>query len=74
MRTDEYRGRRYDACWTRIDEGVYRGTFDVESTSPTKTDGVINEATTETFSTLEAAEEAAVTAARRWIDYEADKT
>jgi hypothetical protein len=74
MRTDEYRGRSYDASWTRIEEGLYRGTFDVDSTSPTKSDGVINEATTETFTSFEAAEEAAVAAARHWIDSEADQT
>jgi hypothetical protein len=48
--------------------------FDVDSTSEDVTDGVINEATSETFPTREAAEQAANTAARCWIDSEADKS
>lgn len=74
MRTKEHRGRTYDAASTVVSPGVYRGVYDIDSTSPTETDGVINEATEETFPTREAAEEAADAAARRWIDCEADKT
>ncbi|MDB5877815.1 MAG: hypothetical protein JWQ41_1229 [Variovorax sp.] len=73
MRTHEYRGRTYDTDSTVEAEGVFRGVFDVDSTSEEVTDGVINEATSETFPTREAAEEAAATAARCWIDSEADK-
>jgi hypothetical protein len=73
MRTNEYRGRTYDASSTVVKAGEYRGVFDVDSTSEEVTDGVINEATGETFPTREAAEQAADTAARCWIDSEADK-
>jgi hypothetical protein len=72
MRTKEHRGRTYDAAWTAEADGVYRGVFDIDSTSPTTTDGVINEATSETFPTQEAAEEAADAAARHWIDCQAE--
>lgn len=74
MRTNEYRGRAYDIASTEVAEGGYRGVFDVNSTSAEVTDGVINEATSETFSTMEAAEDAADAAARRWIDIEVDRT
>ena len=74
MRTQEYRGRTYDAASTVVKTGEYRGVFDVDSTSEDVTDGVINEATSGTFPTHEAAEQAADTAARCWIDSEADKS
>lgn len=74
MRTKEHQGRTYDAGWTAVSEGVYRGVFDIDSTSPEKTDGVINEATSETFPTHEAAEEAADAAAKLWIESEEDKS
>jgi len=73
MRTQVYRGRTYDAGSTVVKEGEYRGVFDVDSTTDDATDGVINEATSETYPTSEAAEEAADAAAHRWIDCEADK-
>lgn len=73
MRTKEYRGRTYDAASTVISEGVYRGVYDIDSTSPSVTDGVINEATESTFPTRKKAEEAAAAAAQQWIDSEADK-
>ncbi|MBB1600776.1 hypothetical protein [Variovorax sp. UMC13] len=74
MRTKEYRGRTYDAASTAVSAGVYRGVYDIDSTSPSVTDGVINEATEGTFPTKRQAEEAAAAAAQRWIDSEADKT
>ena len=74
MRTQEYRGRTYDAASTVVKAGEYRGVFDVDSTSEDMTDGVINEATSGTFPTREAAEQAADAAARCWIDSEADKS
>ena len=74
MRTNEYRGRRYDVASTAVAEGVYRGVFDIDSTSDEMTDGVINEATCDTFATADAAEDAADAGARRWIDIEADKS
>ena len=73
MRTKEYRGRTYDAASTVVSAGVFRGVFDVDSTSPSVTDGVINEATEGTFPTRREAEEAAAAAAQQWIDSEADK-
>lgn len=74
MRTQEYRGRTYDAASTVVKAGEYRGVFDIDSTSENVTDGVINEATSGTFPTREAAEQAADVAARCWIDSEADKS
>ncbi|RZI56850.1 MAG: hypothetical protein EOP14_05520 [Pseudomonas sp.] len=74
MITNQYRGRFYDVTSTVVAGGEYRGVFDVNSTSAEITDGVINEATSETYPTLEAAEDAADAAARRWIDIEADRT
>ena len=73
MRTHEYRGRTCDVASTVVKAGDYRGVFDVDSTSEDVTDGVINKATGETFPTREAAEQATDTAARCWIDSEADK-
>lgn len=72
MQVKEYRGRTYDAASTVVKEGEYRGVFDVDSTSEDVTDGVINEPTPETYPSREAAEEAAGTAARKWIDSAAD--
>lgn len=74
MKTDKYRDRKYVAFSTREHEGVYRGGFDIDSTSSTETDGVINEMTTRTFSTAAGAEAAAVAAARNWIDSQTDRT
>jgi hypothetical protein len=73
MQTNEYRGRTYDVTTTEAASREYRGVFDVNSSSDDVTDGVINEATPETFPTREAAEDAADAAARRWIDIEADR-
>lgn len=70
MRTKEYRGRTYDAASTVVSAGVFRGVFDVGSTSPSVTDGVINEATEGTFPTRKEAKEAAAAAAQQWIDSE----
>ena len=74
MRNKVHRGRSYDACWTVESADTYRGVFNVESTSPTETDGVINEKTIDTFLSLDAAEEAADVAAQRWIDSQSDKS
>ncbi|MGI4776902.1 MAG: hypothetical protein ACRYGA_02095 [Janthinobacterium lividum] len=68
MRTNQYQGRTYDTTSTVESAGVFRGVFDIDSTSPNETDGVINEATAETFPTSEAAEKAADVAAKQWID------
>ena len=73
MRTLEHRGRTYDAASIVVADGVFRGVFDIDSTSPEETDGVINEATEQTFPTQEAAVEAADAAAKKWIDVVADK-
>lgn len=73
MRALEHRGRTYDAASVVEADGVYRGVFDIDSTNPEETDGVINEATEETFPTQAAAEEAADVAAKQWIDALADK-
>jgi hypothetical protein len=73
MKTNQYRGRFYDVTSTVVAGGEYRGVFDVNSTSAEVTDGVINEATSETYPTLEAAEDDADAAARRWIDIETDR-
>lgn len=73
MRTNEYRGRTYDATSTVVKAGEHRGVFDIDSTREDIADGVINEATSETFPTPEAAEQAADAAARHWIDCESDK-
>ena len=73
MQTNEYRGRTYDVDSTVEAEGTFRGVFDVDSTSEDVTDGVINEATAETFPTREAAEKAAAIAAECWIDSAANK-
>ncbi|RZI56849.1 MAG: hypothetical protein EOP14_05515 [Pseudomonas sp.] len=58
MRVKTYRGRAYDACWTRELPDVFRATAD----------GAINQKTGDTFATLEAAEDAADAAAQAWID------
>jgi len=68
MRALEHRGRTYDAASVVEADGSYRGVFDIDSTNPEETDGVINEATEETFPTQTAAEEAADRAAKKWID------
>ena len=73
MRSLEHRGRTYDAASITVSEGVFRGVFDIDSTSPEETDGLINEATEDTFPTPKAAEEAAAAAAKRWIDAVSDK-
>lgn len=70
MRAKVHRGRSYDASSTVETSGAYRGVFDIDSSSPEIADGVINEATSETYPTREAAEEAADAAAVRWIDAE----
>ena len=72
MRALEHRGRTYDATSVVEADGSYRGVFDIDSTNPEETDGVINEATEETFPTQTAAEEAADRAAKKWIDSVAD--
>ena len=74
MRSQVHNGRTFDAGSTVVSAGVYRGVFDVDSTSEDVDDGVINEATATTFSSREAAEEAADVAARKWIDEAASKT
>jgi len=73
VRAFEHRGRTYDATSLVEADGVYRGVFDIDSTNPDETDGVINEATEETFPTQTAAEQAADAAAKKWIDAVADK-
>jgi hypothetical protein len=73
MRALEHRGRTYDAASVVEADGSYRGVFDIDSTNPEETDGVINEATEETFTTQTAAEEAADLAAKKWIDAVVDK-
>ena len=72
MRALEHRGRTYDAASVVEADGSYRGVFDVDSTNAEETDGVINEATEETFPTQTAAEEAAELAAKKWIDAAVD--
>ncbi len=74
MRVKVHRGRTYNASSTKVMVGVYRGVFDIDSTDTTEDDGVINEATSETFSTSQAAEDAAEAAAIRWIDKDTDNT
>jgi hypothetical protein len=68
MRVKTYRGRSYDACWTRELPDAFRGVFNVEGTAPATADGAINQKTGDTFATLEAAEDAADAAAQAWID------
>jgi hypothetical protein len=70
MRAKTHRGRYYDATAKVESPDVYRGVFDIDSSSPEVSDGVINEVTAETYPTREAAEEAADAAAMRWIDAE----
>ena len=70
MRARTHRGRFYDATSKVEAPGEYRGVFDIDSSSPEVSDGVINEVTSDTYRTREAAEEAADTAAMRWIDAE----
>lgn len=70
MRAKTHRGRFYDATSKVEARDEYRGVFDIDSTSPEVSDGVINEVTTDTYPTREAAEEAADAAAVRWIDAE----
>jgi hypothetical protein len=70
MRAQTHRGRFYDATSKVEAPGEYRGVFDIDSSSPEVSDGVINEVTSDTYRTREAAEEAADTAAMRWIDAE----
>lgn len=68
MRTREHRGRTYDASSIVDSEGLYRGVFDIDSTSLEETDGLINEATESTYTDQKEAEEAADAAAKKWID------
>jgi hypothetical protein len=73
MRAKTHRGRSYGVTSNAESSGAYRGVFDIDSSSPAVDDGVINEATSETYETGEAAEQAADAAAVRWIDAELDK-
>lgn len=73
MRVLTHRGRTYEAASKVESAGLYRGVFDVDSLSDKVHDGVINEATPNTYSTREEAEIAAQTAARAWIDHQLDK-
>lgn len=73
MRAKTHRGRFYDASSKVESPDVYRGVFDIDSSSPEVSDGVINEVTTDTYPTREAAEEAADAAAMCWIDAEIDR-
>lgn len=68
MRRNIHRGRLYDSRSIVVAEGVYRGVFYIDGTSLDTTDGMVNEATREIFSTRGAAEDAADAGARRWID------
>jgi hypothetical protein len=70
MRAKTHRGRFYDATSKVEAPDEYRGVFDIDSSGPKVSDGVINEVTTGTYPTREAAEEAADAAAVRWIDAE----
>jgi hypothetical protein len=70
MRAKIHRGRFYDASSKVESPDVYRGVFDIDSSGPEVSDGVINEVTTDTYPTREAAEKAADAAAVRWIDAE----
>jgi hypothetical protein len=72
MRAKTHRGRFYDATAKAEAPDVYRGVFDIDSSSPEVSDGVINEVTSDTYPTREEAEEAADAAAMRWIDVELD--
>lgn len=73
MRAKTHRGRFYDASSKAESPDVYRGVFDIDSSSPEVSDGVINEVTTDTYPTRDAAEQAADAAAVRWIDAEIDQ-
>lgn len=73
MKVRTHRGRTYDATSKVESHGVYRGVFDVDSTSDKVHDGVINEATPDTYATREAAEIAAQAAAIAWIDMQAEQ-
>lgn len=73
MRAKTHRGRFYDASSRVESPDVYRGVFDIDSSSPEVSDGVINEATSDTYPTRQAAEDAADAAAVRWIDAELDR-
>lgn len=73
MKAKTHRGRFYDASSKVESADVYRGVFDIDSSSPGVSDGVINEATSDTYSTRQAAEEAADAAAVRWIDAQIDQ-
>lgn len=70
MRAKTHRGRFYDASSKVEAPDVYRGVFDIDSSNPEVSDGVINEVTSETYQTRQAAEEAADAAAVQWIDAE----
>lgn len=73
MRAKTHRGRFYDASSKVESPDVYRGVFDIDSSSPEVSDGVINEVTSGTYPTRQAAEEAADAAAVRWIDAEIEQ-